>query len=81
MRAYLAHPHRPVRLHHPTDTFTIGIILCKTRSRVIVEYTLRDQNRPIGVSEFRLGQALPAELQSGLPTVEQLEAQLLDAGP
>jgi hypothetical protein len=68
-------------LRHPDDTPTIGIILCKTRSRVIVEYTLRDQNRPIGVSEFRLGEALPQELQSELPTVEQLEAQLLDAGP
>jgi len=63
-------------LRHPSDEPTIGIILCKTRSRVIVEYTLRDQNRPIGVSEFRLGEALPRELQGGLPTVAQLEAEL-----
>lgn len=68
-------------LRHPSDAPTIGIILCKTRSRVIVEYTLRDQNRPIGVSEFRLAQALPHELQSDLPTVEQLEAELSDAEP
>ena len=52
---------------------TIGIVLCKERSRVIVEYTLRDSNQPIGVSTYRL---LPEPLKDELPTVETLENEL-----
>ncbi|MGB6299669.1 MAG: PDDEXK nuclease domain-containing protein [Rivularia sp. (in: cyanobacteria)] len=63
-------------LRHPDDKPTIGIILCKTKNRTIVEYALRDMNKPIGVSTYQLRDALPEQLQDNLPTVEQLEAQL-----
>ena len=55
------------------DQPTIGIVLCKEHSRVIVEYTLRDSNQPIGVSTYRL---LPEPLKDELPTAEALQAEL-----
>ena len=58
------------------DQPTIGIVLCKERSRVIVEYTLRDTSRPIGVSTYRL---LPEPMRDELPSPEALEAELEDA--
>lgn len=64
------------RLRHPDDQPTIGIVLCKARDRVTVEYALRDTRKPIGVSEYRLTKALPTELESSLPTIEQLEEEL-----
>jgi predicted nuclease of restriction endonuclease-like (RecB) superfamily len=63
-------------LRHPNDEPSIGMILCKSRNKTIVEYALRDMNKPIGVSTYQLRQALPENLQGSLPTVEQLEAEL-----
>jgi predicted nuclease of restriction endonuclease-like (RecB) superfamily len=63
-------------LRHPDDEPTIGIILCKTKSRVIAEYALRDTRKPIGVSAYLLTESLPAELKKSLPSIAQLEAQL-----
>lgn len=58
------------------DNPTIGIILCKTKNQILVEYALRDVNKPIGVSTYQLQDALPENLQGSLPTIEQLEAEL-----
>lgn len=63
-------------LRHSSDQASIGMILCKSRNKTIVEYALRDMNKPIGVSTYQLRQALPENLQGSLPTVEQLEAEL-----
>jgi len=63
-------------LRHSTDEPSIGVILCRDKNRVIAEYTLRDNNKPIGVSEYRVTKALPNELQGVFPTVEQLQAKL-----
>jgi predicted nuclease of restriction endonuclease-like (RecB) superfamily len=63
-------------LKHPDDQPSVGIILCKTHNKVLVEYALRDTKKPIGVSEFRLAGALPDDLKGALPTVEELEAEL-----
>jgi len=49
-------------LRHPQDNPTVGILLCKEKNRVVVEYALRDVSKPLGVAEYRLAQALPAEL-------------------
>ena len=59
---------------------SIGIILCKSHNKVLVEYALRDTRKPIGVSEFRLAEVLPEELKGTLPTVEELEAELTNEG-
>jgi predicted nuclease of restriction endonuclease-like (RecB) superfamily len=58
------------------DQPAIGLILCREKNRVIVEYALRDLSKPIGVSAYQLTQALPAELKGSLPTIEELEAEL-----
>lgn len=66
------------QLKHADDKPTIGIILCKTKDNVFVEYVLRNFNRPIGVAEFevKVVEKLPKELKSSLPTVEEIEAEL-----
>ena len=69
------------RLRHADDRSSIGIILCKARDKVTVEYALRDNRKPIGVSEYQLTQALPNELKSSLPTIEQLEEELKTINP
>ncbi len=66
-------------LRHPDDQPTIGIILCKSKNKVVAEYALRDVSKPIGVSAYKLMEALPADLQGSLPTIEELEATLGDA--
>jgi predicted nuclease of restriction endonuclease-like (RecB) superfamily len=58
------------------DQPSIGIILCKNKNKVEVEYALQGMSKPIGVSEFTLTQALPNELKSTLPTVEEFEIEL-----
>ncbi len=59
------------QLRHKDDQPTIGIILCKGRNEVIVEYALRDSSKPMGVAQYRLSPALPSQLQGELPTVEE----------
>jgi len=63
-------------LRHPDDQPSIGIILCKARERFVAEYALRDINKPIGMSEYRLAESLPEKLQGSLPTIEELENEL-----
>ena len=63
-------------LRHPDDKPSIGIILCKSRNKIIVEYALRDTTKPIGVSSYRLTRALPEDIKGSLPSVEDLEREL-----
>jgi len=63
-------------LRHPNDQLSIGVILCKSKNKVVAEYALRDLGKPVGVSEYRVTGRLPKRLQESLPTVEQLEAEL-----
>lgn len=64
------------QLRHEQDHPTIGLILCQTKDNVLAEYALTGIDKPIGVSSYELTRALPKNLQSSLPTVEQLEAEL-----
>lgn len=59
-----------------TDNATIGILLCKNKDKIEVEYALRDINKPIGVSEFTFTEKLPEELKAEIPTVEEFETEL-----
>ncbi|KAF1062891.1 DUF1016 domain-containing protein [Burkholderia gladioli] len=59
------------QLRHKDDQPTIGIILCKGRNEVIVEYALRDSSKPMGVTQYRLSPALPPQYQQALPTAEE----------
>ena len=58
-------------LRHPDDAPSVGLILCKTKNRVVAEYALQDMSKPIGVAEHRLAEAL-----RGFPTAQQLEEEL-----
>jgi predicted nuclease of restriction endonuclease-like (RecB) superfamily len=60
----------------PEDAPTIGLLLCKSKNRVVAEYALRDTNKPIGVAEYQLVEALPKELEASLPSIEQIEREL-----
>ncbi|MDB5246126.1 MAG: hypothetical protein JWQ40_520 [Segetibacter sp.] len=62
------------------DQPTIGILLCKSKESVEVEYALRGINKPIGVSEFTFTEALPENLKSSIPTVEEFENELNKIG-
>lgn len=65
-------------MRHPEDRPTIGMLLCKTKDNFVVEYALRDVNKPMGVSgyETMLMDKLPKELKGSLPTVEEIEREL-----
>ncbi len=64
------------QLQRDGDHPSIGLVLCKEKNKVVVEYALRDTKKPIGVSAYRLREKLPAKLKGSLPTVEELEAEL-----
>lgn len=65
-------------LRHPDDKPTIGLLLCKGKDQLVVEYALRGFQKPIGVAEWEtlLVESLPEELKGSLPTVEEIEAEL-----
>lgn len=63
------------QLRHADDQPSIGIILCRTRNAVIVEYALRDSQKPMGVAEYTFKQ-LPANLKQALPSKEELSRDL-----
>lgn len=58
------------------DNPTIGILICKSKNDTVVEYSLKDVNKPIGVSEYAITKNLPDELKSSLPTIEEIEAEV-----
>lgn len=57
------------------DQPSIGIILCKSKENLDIEYALRDINKPLGISEFTFNE-LPQNIQSNMPTVEELENEM-----
>ncbi len=74
MQFYLRALDETVRLKD--ENFSIGIILCKSKSKTIVEYTLHDSKRPIGVSEYRLFNKIPKKIQRQLPKPELIATLL-----
>ncbi len=58
------------------DNPTIGLLLCKEQNRLVAEYALRDIGKPMGVAEYQLRKSIPDNLVTGLPTTEQIEAEL-----
>lgn len=59
-----------------TDNPTIGLILCKSKDKIEAEYSLRDINKPIGISEYQITRSIPNELKSNLPSIEEIEEKL-----
>ncbi len=60
------------------DNASIGILLCKMKDSIEVEYSLRDINKPLGISEYRLTEAIPHNLKTKLPSIEELENNLIE---
>ena len=65
-------------LRHESDNPTIGILLCKNKDKMTAEYALRDINKPIGVSEYKLSDFVPQELVDTLPSAEDIEKRIKD---
>lgn len=74
MQFYLSALNDLERLEHEHPS--IGIIVCKTKSRTVVEYALKDAGKPIGVSTYRIKTSLPKELSKYLPSPEKWKEQL-----
>ncbi len=74
MQFYLAVLDDKVRM--PDEAPSIGIILCKTKNKTIVEYALRESNKPIGVAQYKIVKTLPDEMKNLLPTPEQITKTL-----
>ena len=69
-------------LRHPDDKPTIGLLLCKSKNDVVVEYAIDGYRRPIGVAQWetQLTQSLPEEMKGSLPSIEEIEAELKETG-
>ena len=69
-------------LRHPDDKPTIGLLLCKSKNDVVVEYALDGYRRPIGVAQWetQLSQSLPEDMKGSLPSIEEIEAELKETG-
>jgi len=67
-------------LRHPDDKPAIGLLLCRSKNKIVVEYALRDLKKPIGVAQWetRIVKSLPKELKGSLPSVEEIEKELRD---
>lgn len=65
----------------PDDKPTIGLLLCKEKNRLVAEYALSGIERPIGVANYELVRALPEPLDTSLPSIEEIEAELASDWP
>lgn len=63
-------------MKRPIENPTIGILLCRGKDNLEVEYSLQDINKPMGVSEFTFTEVLPDNLKNSLPTIEEIEDEL-----
>lgn len=68
-------------LSQSNDQPSIGIILCKSKNKMIVEYALRNTSKPIGIASYHLTTSLPKNLKGSLPTIEDLKAELTKSSP
>jgi predicted nuclease of restriction endonuclease-like (RecB) superfamily len=64
------------QIRHPQDNPSIGLLLCKSKNKVVAEYALRDNTQPLGIAEYKLLASLPESLQSSLPSIEDIEREL-----
>lgn len=58
------------------DNTTIGLLLCKSKDKVVAEYALGDKTQPMGIAEYKLLESLPESLQTSLPSIETIEREL-----
>ncbi|WP_448873426.1 PDDEXK nuclease domain-containing protein [Desulfobulbus propionicus] len=73
---YLTAVDRQVKAEQ--DNPSIGLLLCKSKNKVVAEYALGDTTQPMGIAEYKLLESLPEPLQTSLPSIEQIENELKD---
>lgn len=71
---YLTAVDRQVK--NEQDAPTIGLLLCKSKNRIVAEYALGDKSQPMGIAEYKLMDSLPDPLQTNLPSIEEIEKEL-----
>lgn len=59
-----------------TENPTIGLLLCKSKSKIVAEYALRGTSQPIGIAEYEIVKSIPENLKTKLPTIEEIEKEL-----
>ena len=74
---YLSVVDDVLRTEH--DQPSIGLLICQDKNKVVAEYALKNINKPIGVSEYQLTEAIPDDLKGSLPSIEELERELKDS--
>ncbi|MBU2759356.1 PDDEXK nuclease domain-containing protein [Acidithiobacillus sulfurivorans] len=68
------------QIKHELDNPTIGLLLCKSKNKVVAEYALGDKTQPMGIAEYKLVESLPENLKTNLPSIEQIERELQGEG-
>lgn len=63
-------------MKHPSDADTIGLLICKSKNKVVAEYALQGSNQPLGISEYKLSTLIPEHFKSSLPSIEEIESEL-----
>ena len=58
------------------DNPTIGLLLCKNKNNIVAEYSLKDISKPIGVTEYKITNNLPEDLEKQLPSVEDIQKRI-----
>jgi len=58
------------------DNASIGVILCKSKDKIIAEYSIKNMTKPIGIAEYTLTNAIPDNIKDNMPTIEELEQNL-----
>lgn len=61
-------------LKHSTDNPSIGLLICKSKSSIVAEYSLKGLKNPIGIAEYQLTHLLPDSFKESLPSPEELES-------
>ena len=64
------------KLRGENDNKTIGLLLCKGKDEVVAQYALTGYDQPIGISDYQLSKAIPENLKSVLPSIEEVEEEL-----
>ena len=63
-------------LKKDNDNPSIGLLLCKNKNNLVAEYALKDMSKPIGISEYKITNNLPEELEKQLPSVEDIQSRI-----
>ena len=63
-------------LKKDTDNPSIGLLLCKSKNNLVAEYALKDMSKPIGISEYKIINVLPEELEKQLPSIEDIQKRI-----